>query len=115
VVGELESRIMVRAEGSKAAIGGTLASEPFIETIPAHEATKFQVGVPIGTAVEGDPARLHCQLYLHLDLYWKTVEFSLHRVSDGDFWLDESPSDLWPWHAVPWWRKIGREISKRVY
>jgi hypothetical protein len=110
----VESQIMVRAEGSRASIGGSPSSEPFIQTIPAHEATKFQIGVPIGNAVEGEPAKLRCELYLHLDRYWKKVDFSLHKVS-GDFALDQGVYDLWPWHPVPWWKRIGREISKRLY
>jgi len=106
---------MVRAEGSKATIGGSPASEPFTETIPAYDSTKFQIGVPIGTAVEGEPTRLHCKLWLHLDRYWKDVDFSLHIVSGGDFWLDQRAPDLWPWRPVPWWKKLGREIVNRLY
>ena len=101
-------------DGRRVGIGTGPVVAPTLETIPAHESTKFTLRVESGMALEeGIPERLTGELHLRLDKYWTCVEFGLHRVSTGDFYLDTRFADEFPRiRTGPWWRRLVSRIQR---
>lgn len=87
-----------------------------LETIPAHESTKFTLQVESGMGLEKQiPERLTGELYLLVDKYWTPVNFSLHSVSGGNFHLDRPIEDEVPWMTrAPWWKRVAGRLQRLV-
>ena len=104
-----------RTEDGRGAGGGiNTIVEPILETIPAHESTKFTLRVQSGMAFEEIPERLTGDLSLRLDKYWTRVEFPLRRVSTGDFHYDTPISEIAPWMSAPWWKRALSRLKRLV-
>lgn len=104
----------LREVGRRVGIGANQVVEPILETIPAHEATKFTLRVEPGMVIEEAPEKLTGELYLRVGKYWDSVGFTLHRVSTGDFYLDAPIAEYSPWLRVPWWKRAARRLQRLV-
>jgi len=102
-------------DGSGAGAGINALVEPILETIPAHEATKFTLRTQAGQAFRELPERLTGELHLRVDKYWTCIEFGLRRVG-GSFDLDSSIEDEVPWswtrRRLPWRKRVVSRIQR---
>ena len=101
--------------GSGAGINAVV--EPILETIPAHESTKFTLNVESGIAglEEEIPEKLVGELHLRVDKYWTCVDFQLRR-STGNFYLDRPVESDFPWMTtrLPWWKRVVDRLRRLV-
>lgn len=104
----------VTDKGERVSAGMNMVVEPILQTIPAHESTKFTLRVQPSQGFEELPERLTGNLSLRVDKYWSRVEFPLQRVSGGDFLLDIPIGELAPWMPVPSWKRALSRLKRLV-
>jgi hypothetical protein len=100
--------------GSKVGRGTGLIPAPILESIPAHESTKFTLHVELGMVLEeGIPERLTGELYLRVDKDWTRVDFGLYSVHTGDFYLDTPVEEQAPlFRPIPWWKRAANRLRR---
>ena len=103
-------------DGKGYGVGMNAVIEPILETIPAHESTKFTLNVESGMGLEDEiPETLAGELHLRVDKYWTRVDFGLHRVSTGDFYLDTLFADEFPGiRTGPRWKRALGRLARLV-
>jgi hypothetical protein len=99
-------------DGRRIGRGTNMVVEPILETIPAHESTKFTLRVQPGVALDTNPAALTGQLYLRVDKYWSKVDFTLHAGYTGGFSLDRPI--IAPWRSAPWSKRLVNRLRRLV-
>lgn len=104
------------ADGREIGVAAGAEVESILQTILAHESTKFTLTVQSGTVLEGTPERLTGSLWLRVDKYWSRVDVPLHRVSTGDYQLDTRIAEDVPWARipVPWWKRALSRLKRLV-